>query len=153
MKICENCQRGYKARGSRQRFCEDCIDRETRCEWCGKTVRRPRRLPVARFCGKRCWGAAVRPPHLGEDNPRYNGGLCFYRSRLLICCRDGSTMPFSRGVMAAHLGRLLTSDEIVHHVNENTTDDRIENLRVVTRAEHMQIHADALYEARWGAAA
>lgn len=49
-------------------------------------------------------------------------------------------MYYYRGVVAAEIGRLLTPEEIVHHVNGDVNDDRPENLRIVTRAEHMRIH-------------
>lgn len=42
--------------------------------------------------------------------------------------------------MERNVGRLLTSDEIVHHVNHEKTDNRIENLQIVTRAEHARLH-------------
>ncbi len=45
-----------------------------------------------------------------------------------------------RQVMEAHIGRRLDSLEIVHHINEDKLDNRIENLQIVTRAEHIQIH-------------
>lgn len=82
------------------------------------------------------------PVRRGAANNRYNGGLCFDKSkrRWVICCRDGTLILYSRGVMAAEIGRLLTPEEVVHHVNEDTTDDRPENLEITTRAAHMDMH-------------
>lgn len=45
-----------------------------------------------------------------------------------------------RLVMEAALGRYLTEDEVVHHINEDTLDNRIENLRLMSRAEHARLH-------------
>jgi hypothetical protein len=46
-----------------------------------------------------------------------------------------------REIMEKHLGRKLTEDEVVHHVNEITNDNRIENLEVKTWTTHAQHHA------------
>lgn len=117
------------------------------CERCGAELTKPRQK---RFCSRGCALATFKPPVLGVDNPRFNGGLCFNQTlgRWVIHCRDGSLVYYSRAVVSAHLGRLLGPDELVHHRNEDTTDDRLENLRVTTRAEHIRHHMPGLLRGR-----
>ena len=42
--------------------------------------------------------------------------------------------------MEQHLGRRLNRGEIVHHINENITDNRIENLEIKTNGQHTRDH-------------
>ena len=39
------------------------------------------------------------------------------------------------------LGEKLPPDMVVHHINGNKTDNRPENLEIMTRAEHTRLHA------------
>ena len=47
---------------------------------------------------------------------------------------------YHRVIVEIHLGRLLNSNEVVHHINENKRDNRIENLKVMLVGEHERLH-------------
>lgn len=53
---------------------------------------------------------------------------------------DGKKRDEHRVVMEQHLGRKLNPDEVVHHINGNKFDNRIENLSVMSKSDHAKLH-------------
>lgn len=78
------------------------------------------------------------------DAPRwvvrgFNGYLYYY-----VNGDRNNKVPLHRYIMEQHLGRKLNESEIVHHINGNKYDNRIENLELTTRSEHMNKHRSDL---------
>lgn len=51
---------------------------------------------------------------------------------------DGKQVRFHRWLIEKELGRKLNRDEHVHHINGNSLDNRLENLIVLSNAEHQK---------------
>ena len=57
-----------------------------------------------------------------------------------IKLKDGTTRDEHRLKMEQALGRRLLRWEFVHHINGDKSDNRLENLQVMSAREHGQLH-------------
>jgi len=141
------------------------------CEYCGKNfIPRAAQLRAGggRFCSVSCstraMGHLIHSPESrkkaaatwrrngnkvpeGPGHPQFMGRK-LVSGYVMVWVDDRGYIQEHRLVAEKSLGRMLRADEVVHHRNEIRTDNRPENLAVMTRAEHMNEHRDTLVTAR-----
>ncbi len=102
-----------------------------KCEYCGKEFETTRN----RFCSKKCV----------SENRKKNGsakknGFWFENGYKVLYLDGDKSIKEHIKIMQDFLGRALSSNEIVHHINGDKLDNRLENLQLMTRGEHSSLH-------------
>jgi hypothetical protein len=117
------------------------------CEQCGKdflAARSEVKKGHGKFCSRVCGCRSAQTKRgykRGVDAGNYAGARTNDAGYIRITHPEyGGSILEHRYVMEKHLGRPLETSEIVHHINEDRADNRIENLMVMTHDEHMTLH-------------
>lgn len=88
-----------------------------------------------KYCSRSC----LAKVHLAKFIPEYGfkpTGKPKHTYKYVV--RDGRRIRLHRYIMEQYLGRKLERWEHVHHINDDSSDNRIENLIVLSNSEHQK---------------
>lgn len=133
----------------RQKKCKHCSNLVTP-KWLDKWGR----FHYPRLCVE-ClpkWNAVdtTKYREVGETRITTKKGFTYRHIKIAHKRRSGSYWVLEHRLIAEQtLGRALRDDEIVHHINQDTLDNRPENLQVMSRSEHIREHKRIIREVLW----
>jgi len=89
-----------------------------------------------KFCSTNCSGIAFRD----EKSPNWKGGR-FINESGYVRVKRGRKYPYEhRLVMEESLGRKLSLNEDVHHIDGNKLNNSLNNLEILSKSEHTKLH-------------
>jgi ribosomal protein L37AE/L43A len=112
------------------------------CQYCNTEFYAPAyRTETAKFCSRRC--ITLAHPEITEkarnNSPLMRRAGKTETRKYVVIKVDGKQVREHRYVMEQFLGRKLLTNEHIHHINGDPTDNRIENLQVLTNSEHQKL--------------
>lgn len=149
IKKCLNCGKEFDAKRDRIRFCSVACGASfsgkerwkdawviVECKRCNKKFKTKKLYPHY-FCSVSC-AAKARPC---KPRTRQEGDV-FKRpsDKYYMIKTDGKLMHYHRWLMEQKIGRKLSINEDVHHIDFDKFNNDINNLELLTHSEHMHKH-------------
>lgn len=127
----------------RKKMCNNCYRKIVigkRCLTCQKPI-----YGVSKYCKPCSREALIGIPNTknsGKNNGMFKSGRVNKSSGYIaILVKPYKYDLEHRLIMEKHIGRKLLPEEIVHHINGNRKDNRIENLMLLpNKSEHALLH-------------
>lgn len=108
------------------------------CTVCSKEFYVPRyraENPKTQYCSRSC----LAKKHLSQFYDHYGFKKLNKPHHTYTYIKvNGKRVREHRWIMEQHIGRKLERWEHVHHINDDSSDNRIENLEVLTNSEHQR---------------
>lgn len=162
MKKCKRCGKQiivkYKCLEKNRIYCSRECSREKpvdkKCLYCGNSFKAiPARIKTGRekYCSRKCYHSYRKENRIfftGKNHGNWKGGRISLPSGYIIiyqpyhpyCTKSGYVFEH-RLIAEKALGRFLKPEEIIHHINGVTDDNRLENLYLFpTPADHIHYH-------------
>lgn len=125
------------------------------CQVCNKKIPNPDSRKLIQFCSMRCYIFKRKISNLTDASFKqreyhwnwkggkiFSGGYLYIYKPEHLFCNHHKYIKNSRLIMEQYLGRYLNPKEVVHHINNIKTDDRIENLKLFrNKSEHRKYHS------------
>jgi len=104
---------------------------ERKCLSCQKVFQSTRN----KLCSVEC-----RKAWLAIYPPRKRSGYWYEKGYIVLYLEGNKSIKEHIDIMQKHIGRELKPGEVVHHINFIRDDNRLKNLRLMTKGEHSTLH-------------
>lgn len=121
-----------------------------KCEYCNNEIEKIKRDGIkSNFCSHECYAKNRSPRGAYKPNVIISGYKYIYNPKHPNATKK-SYVAEHRLVMEKHIGRFLTPNEIVHHIDENTLNNDLCNLVLMEAFEHNKHHTKQRKRDKYG---